>query len=214
MGVFMNKYKQRIFTLLFLSMAVVLMTPTSHAAGAGNTGGGCYNLQIIALKSKSAPMTNTDGHSLFILQDAKTQILLQEGDFSVIDRNGTDGKAIFSLPNPDPTNSGKTVYSVFMRLVGKPGSKVDISTCAYDSTGALYCSQDQVSMQRIAGTSRFLNVSQQLLYVYADINGDGVVDRVPLFGSALQDYFWDVDSLGRLHAQVRFCPVSTSVAAP
>lgn len=159
-------------------------------------------------------MTNTSGHSLFIVQGGKTQILLQEGAFSVIDRNGTDGKASLSLPNPDPQNLGKSEYSVFMRLVGKPGSKIDMSTCAYDAAGALFCNQDTVSMERITGTSRFQNVSQDLLYIYADINLDGIVDRVPLFDSRLKDYFYDVDSSGRLHAQLRFCPVSTQVAAP
>src|SRR5262245_12010434 len=137
----------------------MLAASSAYGAGAGNTGGGCYNLQIIALKSKSAPMTGTSGHSLFIVQGGKTQILLQEGAFSVLDRNGTDGKASFSLPNPDPTNSGNTVYSVFMRLVGKPGSSIDMSTCAYDAEGSLYCSQETVSMKRIAGTSKFQNVS-------------------------------------------------------
>jgi hypothetical protein len=200
---------------LLAGMTAALISEASAlAAGTGNTGGGCYNLQIIALKSKTADMTGTSGHSLFIVQNGKTTIKLQEGPFSVIDRNGTDGTASFSLPNPDPTNSGTTQYSVFMRLVGKPGSKIDMSTCAYDSTGALYCSEDSISMQRIAGTSKFQNVSQELLYIYADINGDGVVDRVPLFDSRLQDYFWDVDSTGRLHAQLRFCPVSTTVANP
>jgi hypothetical protein len=188
--------------------------PFASAAGAGNTGGGCYNLQVIALKSKSAPMTGTSGHSLFIVQGGRTKILLQEGAFSVLDRNGTDGSAAFSLPNPDPTNSGKTVYSVFMRLVGKPGSNIDMSTCASDLTGEIFCSEESVSMQRIAGTSKFQNVSQELLYIYADVNDDGVVDRLPLFDSRLQDYFWQVDSMGRLHAQLRFCPVSTQVRAP
>ena len=66
-------------------------------------------------------------------------------------------------------------------------------------------------MSRIAGSSNFLNVSKDLLYIYADINGDGIIDRIPLFGSALQDYFWNVDSTGRAHAQLRFCPVATTV---
>jgi hypothetical protein len=187
---------------------------SAYGAGAGNTGGGCYNLEIIGVKSKSADLTSTNGHSLFVPIGGSTKILLSEGAFNVIDRNGTDGSAAFSLPNPDPTNSGVTSYSVFARLVGKPGSGVDLKTCASDSTGALFCSEQTLSMKRIAGSSRFLNVSQELLYIYADINGDGVIDRVPLFSSDLQDYYWQLDSQGRLHAQLRFCPVQTTVAAP
>lgn len=197
-----------------IALSVVVGCVEVYAAGAGNTGGGCYNLNIIAVKSKSADMTGTSGHSLFVLLDGKTQIGLQEGDFSVLDRNGTDGKASFRLPNPDPTNSGITAYSVFARLVGKPNSTLNMGTCAYDSTGELFCSEELISMKRIAGTSKFINVSQELLYIYADIDADGDVDRVPLFDSRLQDYFWDVDSTGKMHAQLRFCPVSTVVATP
>jgi len=193
---------------------VILLSQYSFASGAGNTGGGCYNLEIIASKTKISDMTATNGHSLFVLLNGNTKIGLKEGDFAVLDRNGTDGSASFQLPNPDPTNSGVTAYSVFARLVGKPNSSLSMDTCAYDSTGALYCSQDILSMKRIAGTSKFINVSQELLYIYADINGDGVIDRVPLFDSRLSDYFWSLDSTGKMHAQLRFCPVSTVVAAP
>lgn len=199
----------------FLAVSFVsLYSVNLYAEGAGNTGGQCYNLQMIALKSKTADMTNTNGHSIFIAQNAKTKILLSEGPFDVIDRNGTDGTASFSLPNPDPTNSGNTEYSVFMRLVGKPGSKIDMVTCGESADGSVYCSQDSISMSRLKGRSSFQNVSQELLYIYADINGDGVIDRIPLFSSELQDYFWEVDSQGRSHAQLRFCPVSTTVASP
>lgn len=204
-----NQIKVAALTTFFLCAS-----STALAAGAGNTGGGCYNLQIIAVKSKTADMTGSDGRSLFVLQNGKTKIQLQEGAFSVLDRNGTDGTASFRLPNPDPTNSGTTAYSVMARLVGKPNSTLDMRSCAYDATGALYCSSQALSMTRIAGTSRFQNVSQELLYIYADIDGDGDVDRLPLFDSALSDYFWDVDSTGKMHAQLRFCPFSTTVAAP
>jgi len=198
-------------------LSVVLLTAVSSitwAAGAGNTGGGCYNLEIIASKTKNVDMSGSSGHSLFVLMNGQTKIKLQEGDFKVIDRNGTDGSASFSLPNPDPTNSGTTAYSVMARLVGKPGSKLDMSTCAYDITGELFCSSQSLSMSRIAGTSRFQNVSQELLYIYADLDGDGDIDRVPLFDSSLSDYFWQLDSAGKMHAQLRFCPFSTVVADP
>lgn len=179
----------------------------ARAAGAGNTGGGCYNLEIIATNSKSADMTGTSGHSLFVPINGKVQIMLQEGAFNVIDRNGTDGKAAFSLPNPDPSGTGVLAYSVFARLVGKPGSGMDMKTCGVDGDGVTYCSENVLSMKRISGTSRFQNVSQQLLTVQADIDGDGDIDTVPLFSSLLSDYYWDLDSQGRLHAQLRFCPL-------
>jgi hypothetical protein len=202
------------FMYLMAACSTVVAFGGNAFAGNGAVNGGCYNLQIIGVKSKKANLTDSNRHSIFVPISGKTKILLQEGSFQVLDGNGTDGSAKFSLPNPDPTNSGVTSYSVFARLVGKPGSGIDMTTCGTDATGAVYCSQDTLSMKRIAGSSKFLNVSQDLLYVYADINGDGIVDRVPLFSDSLQDYFWDVDTQGRAHAQLKFCPVSTTVAAP
>jgi len=201
-------------TLSAFVFAAIMQSGNVAAAGNGAINGNCFNLQIIGVKAKSALLTDSNRHSIFIPIGGSSKILLQEGEFQVLDGNGTDGAAKFSLPNPDPTNSGTSLYSVFARLVGKPGSGLNMASCAYDATGALFCSQEVLSMKRIAGTSKFVNVSQQLLYIYADINADGVVERIPLFSDSLQDYFWQVDSTGRAHAQLKFCPVSTVVAAP
>ena len=193
-------------------IAGLLMTSASHAEG--GTGGGCYNMEIIGVKTKSADLTSTNGHSLFVTIDGRTRINLSEGPFNISDRNGTDGTAAFSLPAPDPTNSGTSSYSVFARLVGKPGTKLDMSTCGIDATGATYCSTNILSLDRIAGTSKFVNATSSLLYIYADLNGDGVMERVPLFDSSLLEYFWQLDTVGRVHAQLRFCPVQTTVPNP
>jgi hypothetical protein len=36
----------------------------------------------------------------------------------------------------------------------------------------------------------------------------------PLFDSTLENYFWQYDNSGLKNAQLRFYPVSTTVAAP
>ncbi len=203
-------------TSKLVTALTLFVSSSAYSAGAGNTGGGCYNLQIIGTREKSAEMIGANGHVIFVPIGGSTKIGLKESSsFQVLDANGTDGNgAAFTLPNPDPTNSGNTAYSVFARLVGKPGSGLNMATCASDALGEVYCSQDTLRMSRQAGSSKFVNVSQQLLYIYADIDVDGDIDRVPLFDSRLADYYWQTDSVGRVHAQLRFCPVSTQVAAP
>jgi hypothetical protein len=54
------------------------------------------------------------------------------------------------------------------------------------------------------GGNKFENVSKELLYIYADLSGDGMVERYPLFDDALQDYFWEYDNKGLKLAQFRF----------
>jgi len=68
-----------------------------------------------------------------------------------------------------------------------------------------------LTLERSKGKSTFDNVTKYLLYIYADIDGDGVLDRVPLFDSSLTGYFWDYDNQGLKLAQLRFYQCSTTV---
>lgn len=187
-----------------------------QATGNGAPSGAHYNLNIIGVSQpKSTDMTGSDGHTIFVPLQGSTQINLAEGDFAVLDANGTDGSAAFQLPNPDPTNSGTTTYSVFARALGQPGGTASMQTCATDpTTGDVYCSVYTSVMTRTKGGSQFTNVSKELLYIYADTNGDGKLERYPLFDSALQDYFWSYGNNGLKLAQLRFYAVSTTVPAP
>jgi hypothetical protein len=63
---------------------------------------------------------------------------------------------------------------------------------------------------RSKGGSKFTNVSKELLFVVADVNGDGTLDKVPLFADRLQDFFWGFDNNGLKLAQLRFYNVPTN----
>ncbi len=179
--------------------------------------GAHYNLNIIGVpQTKTADMTGDNGHRIFVSLSGNTKILLRQGDFGVLDANGTDGSASFQLPNPDPDGDGVTAYSVFARALGKPGGKSTTTTCldtVDDVTGApaTYCSIYQMVLVRGTGQSKFTNVSKELLFVYADINGDGTIDRVPLFSDPLADYYWQYDNQGLHLAQLRFYEIATTV---
>lgn len=178
--------------------------------GNGAPNGPHYNLNIIGVpKGKTADMTNSDGHTIFVSLDGNTKILLSPGDFQVLDRNGTDGSASFQLPNPDSANSGTTTYSVYARALGKPGGTAFSTTCASDSLGTVYCSIDTAVFVRSKGKNSFTNVSKELLYIYANING--TITRIPLFDSSLQDYYWSYTNTGLRLLQLRFYQVPTNV---
>ncbi|MBC7661561.1 MAG: hypothetical protein H7249_17835 [Chitinophagaceae bacterium] len=135
-----------------------------------------------------------------------------QSDFPVLDGNGTDGVAAFRLPNPDPEGDGITKYSVFVRPVGKPGGKISINTCATDPvTGEQICSLETSVSTRTKGKSTFTNVSNELLSISADINGDGKVESVSLFDDRLQNYLWNVDNNGLRVLQMRFIEVPTTL---
>ncbi len=181
--------------------------------GNGGLSGSHFTLNIIGVsKDKNPDMTGNKGHRIFVKLQGNTKILLTEGDFEVLDANGTDGEAAFMLPCPDAENDGITEYSVFARALGKPGGSSTMTTCATEvATGDQYCSIYSSVQVRSTGKSRFQNVSRELLYIYADLDGDGHVERYPLFDEALRDYFWSYDNYGLKLLQLRFYEVPTDV---
>lgn len=189
-------------------------TGRSEAFGGGNgaPSGSHYNLNLIGVpKQKSADMTGNQGHRIFVNLEGRTRIDLGEGEFQVLDANGTDGRARFQLPAPDPDGDGVTAYSVWARALGTPGGSSTTTTCATDpTTGEEVCSTESLVLVRSSGKSRFSDVSRELLFVYADLDGDGTAERYGLFDDALTDYFWGYDNQGLKLAQLRFYPVSST----
>jgi len=183
----------------------------ANATGNGVPSGPHFNLNIIGVPTGKT-MTGGSGNVIFVPETGSTKILLSEGDFAVLDKNGTDGSAAFQLPNPDPTNSGTTTYSVFARALGKPGGSSTTTTCATDpTTGEVVCSLFSSVLVRSGGKQTFTNVSKELLFVFTDLDGNGTLDRFNLFNSALTDFFWQYDNNGLKLAQLRFYQVPTTV---
>lgn len=224
--------RNTIFRILTTVMAVSL-APVSAGAGQTETGNGCpsgahYNLNLIGMdkaKNVDPESITSQGHRIFVQLGSKdnratTRILLDEGeDFAVLDYDGTDGRARFQLPNPDPDNEGVTYYTVYMRVLGKPGGRVRMTTSATDPDMGEVVSDLSVIQVREKGQSKFANVSDALLYIYAWIydtaTGEWVYQRIPLFSDLLQDYLWSYDNNGVRLVQLRFYEgVPTQVPDP
>lgn len=189
--------------------------------GNGAPSGPHYNLNIIGVDNPKnfdynefeQQNTQGQGHRIFVPLNGSAKIMLKEGDYGVLDANGTDGIAAFQLPAPDPNNDGITNYSVYIRGLGKTGGHATMSSCITDGTDT-YCSIDQnvyVSLDAHGNDNKFINVSRELLYVYADTDGNGQVERIPLFSSPLFTYYWDYINTGLKLAQLRFYDVSTNI---
>lgn len=189
--------------------------------------GAHYNLNIIGVpKDKEASMTGNNGHRIFVPLEGHSKIMLQEGEeFSVLDANGTDGNAIFQLPNPDPDGDGTSSYSIWMRALGKPGGSAVITTCAdADLLDGYYevCSAENLEVSSKRGRSSFENVSRTLLTIYVEndiifTDSDGVeqtikAGRYNIFDDTFEDYFWSYDNDGLKLLQLRFYEVPTDIS--
>lgn len=197
-----------------LGTAVGPAVADNPSTGNGAPSGSHYTLNVIGVsKDKTAAMDGNNGGRIFVPLWGKAKINLTEGDFGVLDANGTDADgATFSLPNPDPDGDGTTTYSVYARALGTPGGTSTTTTCATDPvTDEEICSTESMVLVRNEGKSTFDNVSRELLYVYYDLDGDGTAELIPLFSDKLQDYFWDYDNKGLKVAQLRFYEQATNV---
>src|SRR5713101_9361475 len=152
--------------------AAVAAALTTTAAAAAQTGNGApsgshYNLNIIGVSHDKNPNMNGGGNVIFVDLGTKsgvavtTKILLSQaadGVFEVLDKNGTDGEASFSLPAPGS-------YTVWARALGTPGGQAKITTCATDilltSPGVICSTQNEVFV-RGTGKSSFRNVTDAL----------------------------------------------------
>jgi hypothetical protein len=161
-----------------------------------------------------ANFKDSPGGTLFASIDKTNKIFLTPStDFSIVDGNACDGDgAIVDLPS-----NVATTYEVYVRLVGQPNSKIDVSTCAVDTTGVItgtagtvLCSTDNFVKTRMTGKGEpsFTNATSQLLYItnplLTTVCAGG---KCNLFDSNLQDFFWNWNTVGRPHAQLWFVPV-------
>lgn len=220
---------KRAYTTALVGLTTGLLCTTALAGkptddngdyiGNGSPSGAHYTLNIIGMekpKGKLPEDTETsNGRRIFVVYDGNTKIILTEGDFEVVDYDGTDGTAMFQLPNPDPDCDGTTDYSVYARALGG-GGWASLATCASEDgpggTADDYCStgSDVAVFDRTSGgRSVFTNVSRELLYVSGDF-GDGF-KRYPLFGDDGYTYWWDYTNNELRLAQLRFYELETVV---
>jgi hypothetical protein len=217
--------KKTVFALILVILVMATAIPVGAVPNTGNgaPNGAHYNLNIIGVpKGKTADMTGNNGHRIFVPLNTSTKIYLSEGDFQVLDANGTDGRAEFQLPLPaecygtvDPvtgdvvTPTSCTVrYTVWIRALGKPGGHADMYTCVEDPdiTGGTMCSDPDwwVTVTRTKGKSTFTNVSKELLFLSADVDADATLEHVQLFDPLFDTYYWQYDNYGLKLAQLRF----------
>jgi hypothetical protein len=181
----------------------------AKSGGNGAPSGPHYNLNLLGLsKGKSASITN--GNRIFIYYQGRTDILLKEGDYQVLDANGLDGEASFQLPNPD-NGSGQLAYSVWIRPVAGKGD-ISFQSCFTEfETNTVWCYAGDL-VQNLTKTNKFTDVSRDLLQVCADTDTTAGTNLqlVPLFSDLGEDYFWQVDNDGMRNVQMRFYPLSTT----
>lgn len=222
----MRKYFICCLGIGMLALATLLVPSTNPTPAAAQTGKGLsgphYNLNIIGVpKGKTADMTNTDGHTIFVPLSGTVKISYIAGDqFQVIDRNATDGDgALIEVPS----SPGETTvcYNVYAIALGKPfGSAIVNADCVIDGLVGQQCTDaltiNSFQVDRDPGKPKQHNISDIFRASGCiDTNSTGVCDagdtqfnNIWIFNvPTLQDYFWDYTNTKLKLMQVRFYPV-------
>jgi hypothetical protein len=201
---------------IFGAVLVVLMVTPAMATHVALNGNGLphinysekYNLELHAYKT--CPPSAFDGsnrHVIALLADfgdfngaanrhpdllrINDILLMSDTDFKVVDGNACDANpAVFTLPA-----NVSTAWEVYFRLVGQPGTGLDIATCGTDATNTIICGGPLVRVRQ-ASKPHFEDVTKELL----------TVNGIPLFTS-LTGEFWEVFTQGQAKAQLIFVPV-------
>ena len=181
-----RKYFSLALSALSLSVAVYPARAADPTPGKN-----LYQLEVIAYSGSNCPQgdfTGSNRHQIAVRADVndnpngqlvntlvrQNDIMLAPGDFQVVDGNAcADGVARFNLPlNPiggtldDPTFQN---YKVYARLVGKPGTGVNVTTCATNDAGTpndtsddfIQCSTESwISMRQKGSAPKYADVEQ------------------------------------------------------
>ena len=210
----MKKYKMVMALAVAAIMAVAVFVP-NVAAGNGAPSGAHYNLNLIGKEKKDLmPNDTNNGHRIFVNLYGRSNIYLKNGtDFGVIDADATDGRGVFQMPAQNNTYDslgnyiGPGNYTVWIRAVGKPGGKGNITTCATDNlTLEEVCSTNNVILMRTKGAQKFTDVTKALTTItyYNALLGRNVT--VDIFNESLYGYLWNYDNKGLKTVQLRFYP--------
>ena len=227
---------------LVVMLVCLLAVPAFAGSGNGIPSGSHYLLNVNAYENcPEGDFTDSNRHMIAVKAGyaydpsglnkndtvkTNTISLLPGSDFAVTDGNACNkGGAEFVLPS-----AVATTYQVYVRLVGKPGTGIDVTTCADEAVDVdddglvediVMCSTESVVETRYSGKTSpdgtgkpiTRNVTSELLTICLDLPTDGNLDgncdvRYNLFDPALEGYFWQWNTTGKAHAQLIFVPLN------
>lgn len=227
--------KRKLFAILLvavLAVPTVMAIAGNEGTGNGARSGRHYTLNLLGKDWEHGDTVKEDGgHRIFVRLGAqgdmkRTKIQLMEGtDFAVLDSDGTDGKAKFQLPPPEITVDDKgtpdpsddevisSAYIIYIRILGKPQGQADMYSVYVEADGTEWISGEVITLRQEGGKvnrkspPKFVDVTKELTTIYVDFDGDGAKERISLFDSRFEEFFWYYDNQGLKHVQIRFYPV-------
>lgn len=197
----------------------------------GYKGGGEYSngrAILIPLKNATGPAAIVcEGEEVLVADDTVPTFTDQEpvgaklyfeaGDtFAILDRDATDkdGARIMiptELEDPDNPESQRVIsVDVWIRVLGKPFTCIDIDAYAFDSSQSLYFWAGSVDLNRQPGRASWTKINELFDVWYCDVVENACVTdtavELSVFNNVFEDYFWNIQNDGTRLVQVRLYP--------
>jgi len=165
-----------------------------------------FGVNLIGVRSHGGGECDTSGasgHVIFVTLDGPTQILLQPGEFRVLDADGTDGVATLQLPAPDEDGDGDPAFALLARALGRPGGSAELTTCLSDSMGTATCSDATAFLERDRGQAAAVDLAPEALFAHVDLGG-GTAEDHALFADGGYGAHWTYENSGLKLLQLGF----------
>jgi hypothetical protein len=128
--------------------------------------------------------------------------------FEIVDRDATDGSATIKVP----VAGDQITFDIYLRVLGKPNTCMDIDAYAYDSLQNLYFWAGSVDVNRKTGRSMYVKVNYLFDVNFCEIDTDtgectaGTSEELSVFNNVFSSYFWNILNDGTRLVQVRLYP--------
>lgn len=131
--------------------------------------------------------------------------------FEIIDRDATDANgATIQVPVQE---DGETIsFDIYIRVLGKPNTCMDIDAFALDADQGLYFWAGRVDLNRKTGKSVFVKVNELFEVNFCEVDPDsntcvpGTEELLSVFNDVFSQYFWSILNNGTRLVQVRLYP--------
>jgi len=179
-----------------------IMVPLKNATGPNSIT--CEPQQVILTDDLSPTFTNQ--------APTGARIYFVAGDhFEVIDRDATDANgATIMVPVQNAGTAGATfTYDVFIRVLGKPLTCMDINAFAFDADQSLWFWAGSVDLNRQKGQSTFVKVNELFNVLFCTVDtstglcASGTTQELSVFSNVFDSYFWNILNNGTRNVQVR-----------
>jgi hypothetical protein len=184
--------------------------------GGDDSSGHSIMIPLRNVQSREGLICNVDGVQLVddiaptweTSEPTGAKIYFVAGDhFEIIDRDGTDSDGATIKVPVDPV-TGDIKFDIYMRVLGKPNTCMNINAYAYDLEQNLWFKAGSVYVSRKSGKSTFVRAIDlfRVWFCTVDPLTNKCADagaNLSVFNDVFDNYFWNILNDGTRLLQVR-----------